>query len=95
MPSRSASASSIQGRKSPAAQLGKGEQQVAEVALGIDGDDRDAVDGGFFEQRQAEARLAAAGHADAHGVGGEVLGVVRGSACSSRLRWARSYCRPR
>ena len=58
------------------AQLRKGQQQVAEIALGVDGDHRDAVDRRLFDQRDAETGLAAAGHADAHGVRGQVLGVV-------------------
>ena len=46
----------------------EGQQQVAEVALGIDGDRGHAVDGGLFEQGEAQAGLAAAGHAQDHGV---------------------------
>ena len=57
-------------------QVRKRQQQVADVALGVDGDGRHAVDGGLLQQRQAQARLAAAGHADADGVGGQVPGVV-------------------
>ena len=58
-------ASSIQGRKSCRHEIGKGQQQVAEVALGVDRDRGDAVDRRFLEQRDAQAGLAAAGHADA------------------------------
>ena len=57
-------------------ELGKRQQQVAEVALGIDRDRRDAVERRLFQQRQAQPRLAAAGHADANGVRREILAVV-------------------
>ena len=70
-------------------ELRKREQQIAEIALGIDDDRGDAVDGRFFEQRQAEARLAAAGHADADGVRGQVLRVVE-QQFIGRLAAARS-----
>jgi hypothetical protein len=60
------------------AQLGKVEQQIAQVALGIDGDGGDAIDGGLFEERDAQTRLATARHADANGMGGQVLRVVEG-----------------
>jgi hypothetical protein len=52
------------------------EQQVADVALRVDRDRGHAVDRGLLEQRQAQARLAAAGHADADRVRGEVARVV-------------------
>ena len=73
---RRASSSLIQGRKSSGARSGNVEQQVAEVALRIDDDRRDAVDGGLLEQRQAEPGLAAARHADADGVRDEIARVV-------------------
>ena len=59
---------------------GEREQQVGEIALGIDDDGRDAVDGRFLDQRQAQAGLAAAGHADADRVGDQVLRVVEDQA---------------
>ena len=68
------------------AQLGEGQHQVAQVALGIDDDGRDAVEGRLFEQADAEARLAAAGHAHADGVGHEVLGVVEQQIVLERAR---------
>ena len=37
-------------------EIRKREHQVAEIALGIDADRGHAVDGGFFEQREAQAR---------------------------------------
>ena len=55
------------------AEIGEGEQRIAEIALGVDGDDRNAVDGRFFEQREAQAGLAGAGHAEHHAVRDEVL----------------------
>jgi hypothetical protein len=66
-------------------QLGEGEQQIAEVALGIDNEAGHAVDECFFEQGEGEAGLAGAGHADAGGVGGEVLGVVEDEVVGNRL----------
>ncbi len=52
--------------------------------------DGDAVDGGLLEEADAETGLAAAGHAHAQGVGGQVAGVeeqglrvaARGAACA-------------
>ena len=57
-------------------QVRKRQEQIAEISLGIDRDHRDRVDQRFLDDRDPESRLAAAGHADADGVGGEVLGVV-------------------
>ena len=65
---------------------GEGEQQVPEVALRVDGDGRDAVDGGLFEQADAEPGLAAPGHAETHRVRGEVLGVDEQRLGSDRRR---------
>ena len=79
---RPASALVDPGTKVAGPQFGKRQQQVAQVSLGVDGDGRNAVDGGFFQQRQAQARLAAAGHADADGVRGQVLGVVEDQVLS-------------
>ena len=52
----------------------------------VDADGRDAVDGGFLQQRQAQAGLAAAGHADADGVGRQVLRVVEHQVVAERCR---------
>src|SRR5204863_8197932 len=52
------------------------QEEVRQVPLGIDGNRRDAVDGGFLDERQAQPGLAAAGHADAKSVGDQVPGVV-------------------
>ena len=57
-------------------EIGKRQQQVREIPLRIDDEGRDVVDRRLFEQGEAQARLAAAGHADADGVGDEVLRVV-------------------
>lgn len=53
------------------------EEEIGEVAFGIDDDGGNAVDGGLFQQGEAEAGLAAAGHADADGVGDKVAGIVK------------------
>lgn len=52
------------------------EEGVGDVAFRVDHEGGDVVEGGFFEQVDAEASLARAGHADDDGVGGEVGGVV-------------------
>ncbi len=57
-------------------QLRERQEQVAEVALRVDGNHRHAVDGGLFDERQAEPGLAAAGHPDADGVRDEVARIV-------------------
>ncbi len=62
------------------AQFGEGEHQVGQVALGVDDDRRDAIDGGFFQQTDAEAGLATPRHAHAHAVSDEVLRVVQEEA---------------
>jgi len=56
-------------------QLGKRQQHVGEVALGIDDERRDAVERRLLDEPDEEAGLAAAGHADADGVRREPLGV--------------------
>ena len=58
-------------------EVGEREQQVGQVALGVDRDHRDVVDQRLLEQAQGQPGLAAAGHADDDGVGGEVLRVVQ------------------
>jgi hypothetical protein len=55
----------------------KRQQQVAEIALRVDADGRNAVDAGLFEQREAEAGLAAACHPDADCMRREIAGVVQ------------------
>ncbi len=69
--------------------LGEREHEVAQVALRVDDDRRDPVDGRLLEQRQAQAGLAAPRHADADGVGDEVARVVE-EPSPPRSRFARS-----
>ena len=57
-------------------EVGELKQEVRQVALGVDDDGGDAVDGRLLEQRDAQAGLARAGHADDDAVGREVAGVV-------------------
>ena len=64
------------GREFFGAEVGEGEEQVREVAFGVDYDGGDAVNGGFLEESDAESGFAGACHADADGVGDEVFGVV-------------------
>ena len=40
------------------AAFGEVQEEVAEVAFGVDGDDGDVVEGGFFEKADAEAGFA-------------------------------------
>ena len=67
-------------------QLRECEQEVPEIALGVDRDRGDAVEGGLFDQVDAEPRLSAAGHPHAERMGREVAGIVeeRGSLFSRR-----------
>ena len=71
-------------------EVGEREQQVGQVALGVDRDHRDVVDQRLLEQAQGQPGLAAAGHADDDGVGGEVLRVVQDEV---RLQSTRTRCR--
>ncbi len=57
-------------------EVGKLQKQVGQVALGVDDDARDAVDGRLFEQADAQAGLARAGHADDDAVRRQIAGVV-------------------
>lgn len=59
------------------AQAGKSEHQVAQIPLGVDGDGRNSIQRRLFQQRDAQSRFAAAGHAHAHRVGGQIGGVVQ------------------
>ena len=58
-------------------QIRKGEQQVAEIALWVDGNDRDAIHRRFLDHADAQSGLAAAGHADDDRVCRQVLGVIQ------------------
>jgi hypothetical protein len=64
---------------------GKGEQEVAEVALRVDADGGNAVDRGFLEQRQAQTGLARSGHAHAHRMRGQVAGIVKDQVLTQRV----------
>jgi hypothetical protein len=57
-------------------QIRKREQQVGQIAFGIDRDDRNAVDGRLLDEAESETGLAAARHPDADGVREQVLRVV-------------------
>ncbi len=57
-------------------QLREGEEQIAEIALRIDGDRRHAVERGLLDQADAEPGLAAARHADADGMGHEIARII-------------------
>ena len=52
------------------------QQQVAEIALRIDRDDRHAVDRRLFDEREAQPGLAAAGHPGADCMRHKIAGVV-------------------
>ncbi len=66
-------------------QVGELQQQIREVALGVDHHCRHAVDGGLFEQRDRQAGLARAGHADDDAVRGQVAGVVHDELVGQHL----------
>ncbi len=70
-------------------QAGEGQHQVREIALRVDGEHRQAVDGGFFDERDAETGLAAAGHADADGVRQQIRRVVEHRFGSCAAAWRR------
>ena len=67
---------STHGAKSSGARFGNVSSRLRQIAFGIDDDRGDAVDGGFFEKRDAETGLATAGHADADSVRDEIFRVV-------------------
>ncbi len=67
-------------------QVRERQEQVAEIALRVDGQHRHAVHRRFLDQRQAEAGLAAPGHADDHRVGDQVLRVVEDRLGAQRVR---------
>jgi len=64
------------GREVRRAQRGEGQQQVGDVALGVNDDGRDVVQHRLFEQGDAQAGLAAAGHAQHDGVRGQVARII-------------------
>ena len=73
------------------AQLRKGEEEVAQVALRVDGDGRHAVERGLLQQGDAQAGLAAARHPHAQRVGGEILRLVEERLVASLPRLRVEY----
>ena len=63
-------------------QPGKRQQDIRHVPFRINGNHRDAVERRLLKHADAEPGLARAGHADDHGVGREVLGVVENEIVS-------------
>ncbi len=63
------------GRKIRRAQIRKGQQQVAQVPLGIDDQGGDAVDGRLLEQSDPQPCLPAAGHAHQQAVRDQISSV--------------------
>ena len=57
-------------------QVWEGQQQVGDVAFGVNDDSRDVVNHCFFKQVDAQPRFAAACHANDHRMGGEVARVI-------------------
>ena len=57
-------------------QVGEMEQEIGQVALGVNHQGGDALQGGLFQQGDAQAGLAGTGHSGDDGVGGQVGGVV-------------------
>ena len=74
------------------AEIREGQAEVREVALRVDDERGDAVEQRLLEEPEAEPGLAAPGHADAHRVGDEVLGVVEEGRGARLLR--REIVRP-
>ena len=58
-------------------QFREGQQQVGDVALGVDHQRGDSIDRGLLQQRQAQTGLSAARHAEAHGVSNQIPGIVK------------------
>ena len=67
-------------------QLRKGEQQVAQIPLGIKHNGRDAVQRRLFQQANPQAGLAAAGHPHADSVGREVASFQQQRAAGFAVR---------
>src|SRR5205823_281537 len=57
--------------------VGERQQEIREVTLRVYRDRRDAVEGGLLDERYAESRLAASGHADRDSVCDQVFRVVQ------------------
>ena len=67
-------------------QIGKRQQEIREIALGVDGEDRDAVDRRFLDQGDAKSSLSAPGHPHADGVREQILRIVQDRFRQSRSR---------
>ena len=67
-------------------EIGKRQEEIPEIALRVDGQHGDAVDGRFLDQRDPESRLAAPGHADDDGVRQEIAGVIEEEIVEARAR---------
>ncbi len=57
-------------------QVGKMQEQVGQVAFGIDQNGRDALERGFFHQANAQTGFPGTGHAGDNGVRGQVHRVI-------------------
>ncbi len=68
-------------------QFGERQQEVRQIALGVDDQGRYSVESRFFQKRNAKPRLAAARHADANGVCRQVLRVVDEGFVTERRRF--------
>ncbi len=64
------------GAKLCGGQFGEGQKQIGHIALGVNDNGRDALQGCFLQKVNAQPRLAAAGHAHTDGVGGQVPALV-------------------
>ena len=73
------------GQEILAAQLREGEEQVTQVAFGVNQDGRDAINGRLFDQADAQAGLARTGHPHTNGVGYQVFGIVEDEAILHRF----------
>jgi hypothetical protein len=65
-------------------QIWKRQHQIREIALRIDDEGRNAVDRRFLDQSDAQAGLAAAGHADTHRVRREIACIVQNQLVARR-----------
>ncbi len=66
-------------------QLRKIQQQIRQIPFGIDGDHRNVVNKGLFQQSDAKTGLAASRHADDDRVGIQIFGVIQHDIVSKLL----------
>ena len=64
------------GKKVFRTKLGKAQQKIAEISLGIDRDHRNSIDRRLFEQANSETCLAAASHPNTDSMRREMLRLV-------------------